>query len=53
MIDCHHEGYEINAEKYQRAAQEKSIDAKAEFCFSLYYGERFSYKKDGEYFRYS
>lgn len=39
--------YEIDLEKYQIEKEKKKISDNAEFVFSLYRGEIFSYEKDG------
>lgn len=49
MLDCMTDGYKINEEKYAAAKQEKKLGDRAEFCFSLYRGECFSYvDRDGK-----
>ncbi|MDO5379412.1 MAG: type II CRISPR RNA-guided endonuclease Cas9 [Acidaminococcaceae bacterium] len=40
--------YKIDLEKYLQSKANKKITSKAEFLFSLYRGEFFSYEKDGE-----
>lgn len=44
MLDCTANGYVINKVKYALAKQKKKLNNTAEFCFSLYNGERFDYK---------
>lgn len=44
MLDCMPNSYVINEEKYDAAKKKKKLTDQADFCFSLYRGERFSYE---------